>query len=298
MMPPVVGQIGFVTPLLDGLSWGVMLVLIAVGLTLIFGFLEVVNFAHGAFYMLGAYLVFTTVDAVGNFWLGLVVAIVAVGLLGGITEMVLLRTTYDLSPITQLLILIGFGLVIEGSVILIWGDRGKSVSTPNLFADSVQFMGITYPEYRIFQLVFGTLIVGLLWVFLQRSTIGLAIRASLVDKTMARSLGYDIPRIYTIVFAGGVAIAALAGGLMVPIRGIHPGTGATVLLQAFIVVVVGGLGSFRGTVVAGLFIGVTDVLVARYISFQLSGVTVIFILLIILVIRPRGLFGEEGVMES
>lgn len=298
MILPVVGQIGFVTPLLDGLSWGVMLVLIAVGLTLIFGFLEVVNFAHGAFYMLGAYLVFTTVDAVGSFWLGLVVTIVAVGLLGGITEMVLLRTTYDLSPITQLLILIGFGLVIEGSVILIWGDRGKSVSTPNLFADSVQFMGITYPEYRIFQLVFGTLIVGLLWVFLQRSTIGLAIRASLVDKTMARSLGYDIPRIYTIVFAGGVAIAALAGGLMVPIRGIHPGTGATVLLQAFIVVVVGGLGSFRGTVVAGLFIGVTDVLVARYISFQLSGVTVIFILLIILVIRPRGLFGEEGVMES
>jgi branched-chain amino acid transport system permease protein len=115
---------------------------------------------------------------------------------------------------------------------------------------------------------------------------------------MARSLGYDIPRIYTLVFAGGVATAALAGGLMAPVRGIDPGTGSTVLLQAFIVVVVGGLGSFRGTIAAGLLVGITDVLVARYISFQLGGITVIFILLIVLVVRPRGLFGEKGVMES
>jgi branched-subunit amino acid ABC-type transport system permease component len=298
MIAQVAGPIRFLTPLLDGLSWGIMLVLIAVGLTLIFGFLEVVNFAHGAFYMLGGYLVFSTVNTVGNFWLGLVVAVVIVGLLGALTEITLLRTTYDLSPITQLLILIGFGLIIEGGVILVWGNRGKSVSTPNLLADSVQFMGITYPQYRIFQLIVGSVIIALLWIFLPRSSIGLAIRASLVDTTMARSLGYDIPQIYTLVFASGVAIAALAGGLMTPIRGIDPGTGATILLQAFIVVVVGGLGSFRGTVVAGLFIGITDVLVARYISFQLSGLTVIFILLVVLVVRPRGLFGEEGVMES
>jgi branched-subunit amino acid ABC-type transport system permease component len=275
-----------------------MLVLISVGLTLIFGFLEVVNFAHGAFYMLGAYVVFSTVEAVGNFWAGLLVGLVVIGVIGALTEMTLLRQTYDLTPITQLLIMVGLALIIEGGVILVWGDRGKSIDTPALLADSVQFMGITYPTYRLFQLVIGAVIVVGLWVFLQRSSVGLAIRASLVDKTMARSLGYDIPRIYTLVFAGGVATAALAGGLMAPVRGIDPGTGSTVLLQAFIVVVVGGLGSFRGTIAAGLLVGITDVLVARYISFQLGGITVIFILLIVLVVRPRGLFGEKGVMES
>lgn len=288
----------FVTPLLDGLSWAVMLILIATGLTLIFGFLEVVNFAHGAYYMLGGYFVFVIVDAGFGFFAGVAGALVAVGLLGVLTERLLLKPSYDFGPITQLLIMVGVALVIEGAVIYIWGEQAKGVSTPALLDGPVNLLGTTYPLYRLFLVALGVIVIGAVWLFLERTRYGLVIRASLTDKEMARAFGNDIPTIYTLVFAGGVLIAALAGALMTPIRGIGPSTGATVLLQAFIVVVVGGLGSFRGSVVAGLGLGMLDILVARYISFRLSGITIIVVLLIVLLIRPRGLFGVKGVMEE
>lgn len=288
----------FVTPLLDGLSWAVMLILIATGLTLIFGFLEVVNFAHGAYYMLGGYFVFAIVDAGFGFYVGVVGALVAIGLLGVLTERLLLKPSYDFGPITQLLIMVGLALVIEGAVIYVWGEQAKGVSAPALLNGSVNLLGITYPLYRLFLVALGIIVIGAVWLFLERSRYGLVIRASLTDKEMARAFGNDIPTIYTLVFAGGVVIAALAGALMTPIRGIGPSTGATILLQAFIVVVVGGLGSFRGSVAAGLGLGVLDILVARYISFRLSGITLIAVLLIVLLIRPRGLFGVKGVLEE
>lgn len=288
----------FVTPLLDGLSWAVMLILIATGLTLIFGFLEVVNFAHGAYYMLGGYVVFATVDAGFGFFTGVVAAIIAIGLVGVVNERLLLKPSYDFGPITQLLIMVGVALVIEGVVIFVWGEQAKGVATPEALSGSVNLLGTTYPLYRLFLVVVGILVITSVWIFLKRSRYGLVIRASLTDKEMARAFGNDIPTIYTFVFGGGVMIAALAGALMTPIRGIGPETGATVLLQAFIVVVVGGLGSFRGSVVAGLGLGMLDILVARYISFRLSGITIIAVLLVVLIIKPRGLFGVQGVMEE
>lgn len=288
----------FITPLLDGLSWAVMLILIAMGLTLIFGFLEVVNFAHGGFYMLGGFVLFATVNAGQSFFIGVAGAILVVALLGVVTERLLLRPSYDFGPITQLLIMVGVALVIEGLVIFVWGEQAKGVATPAALGGSVGILGSTYPVYRLFLVVVGVVVITAVWLFLKRSRLGLVIRASLTDKEMARAFGNDIPTIYTLVFAGGVSIAALAGALMTPIRGIGPGTGATILLQAFIVVVVGGLGSFRGSIVAGLGLGMIDILVARYIAFQLSGITVIFVLLIVLLVRPRGLFGVEGVMEE
>lgn len=286
-----------VSALLHGLNWAVMLILISVGLSLIFGFLEVVNFAHGAFYMLGGYILYATVQMTQSFWVGILVGIVAIAVLGAATELVLLRPSYDLGPITQVLVLIGLTLVVQGVVIIAWGDRAKSVNRPSMFSGPFQAFGVSYPKYRAFQIVLGVAIVVAIWLFLRYTDVGLVIRASLSDKTMAYALGNDIPRIYTLVFAGGVATAALAGALMTPIRGVNPLTGATILLPAFIVVVVGGLGSFRGTIVAGLLIGMTDTLVSRFVSFKFSGLVGIAILLIILVIRPRGLFGEKGVME-
>lgn len=275
-----------------------MLILIATGLTLIFGFLEVVNFAHGAYYMLGGYVVFATVDAGFGFFSGVVAALVAIGLLGVLNERLLLKPSYDFGPITQLLIMVGVALVIEGAVIFVWGEQAKGVATPAVFSGSVNLLGITYPSYRLFLVVIGVLVITAVWGFLEFSRYGLVIRASLTDKEMARAFGNDIPTIYTLVFAGGVMVAALAGALMTPIRGIGPETGATILLQAFIVVVVGGLGSFRGSVAAGLGLGMLDILVARYVSFRLSGLTIIAVLLIVLLVKPRGLFGVKGVMEE
>ncbi|MFC7157668.1 branched-chain amino acid ABC transporter permease [Halomarina halobia] len=288
----------FVTPLLDGLSWGVMLVLIAMGLTLIFGFLEVVNFAHGGFYMLGGYMVFAVISAGYGFFAGVAGAIVIVAILGILTERLLLRRSYDFGPITQLLIMVGLALAIEGAVIYIWGEQAKGVAIPNMLSGSVLVFGSTYPIYRLALVAIGSVLIIGVWLFLERSRIGLVIRASLTDKEMARAFGNDIPTIYTYVFASGVVIAAFAGALMTPIRGIGPGTGASILLQAFIVVVVGGLGSYRGSVVAGLGLGMIDVLVARYISFRLSGITIIAVLLVVLLLQPRGLFGVKGVMEE
>ncbi|MFO7926763.1 branched-chain amino acid ABC transporter permease [Natronomonas sp.] len=288
----------FITPLLDGLSWGIMLVLIAMGLTLIFGFLEVVNFAHGGYYMIGGYVVFASVTAGYGFLVGVVAAILVVAILGVLTERLLLKPSYDFGPVTQLLIMVGVALGIEGAVILVWGEQAKGVPIPELFAGSVSVLGSTYPIYRLVLMVVGTVIIVGVWIFLERSRMGLVIRASLTDKEMARAFGNNIPAIYTFVFASGVAIAALAGALMTPIRGIGPETGASILLQAFIVVVVGGLGSYRGSVVAGIGLGMLDILVARYISFRLSGITIIAVLLVVLIIQPRGLFGVKGVMEE
>lgn len=288
----------FLTPLMDGISWGLMLVLISIGLTLIFGFLEVVNFAHGAYYMLGGYVLFTLVNAGQSFYLGLLAAFLVVGILGAITEMGLLRPSYDFGPIPQMLIMVGVVLVIDGLVVMVWGNQAKGVDAPAAFDGSIHILGSTYPMYRLSVAVLALVIILAVWLYLQRSKIGLVIRASLTDKEMAYSLGNDIPRIYTLVFATGVALAALGGALMTPIRGIGPGTGGTIILQAFIVVVVGGLGSFRGTVVAGISIAMLDVLMARYVSPQLSGLTMIGVLLIVLVFKPRGLYGEVGVMEE
>jgi len=286
-----------VSAVLDGLNWAVMLILISVGLSLIFGFLEVINFAHGAFYMLGGYILYATVQMMESFWIGLLTAIVAIAVLGAITEFVLLRPSYDLGPITQVLIMIGLAFIVQGMVIIIWGERAKSVNRPSMLSGPIEALGVAYPKYRAFQIVLGVILIGAIWAFLRYTNIGLVIRASLSDKTMAYALGNDIPRIYTLVFAGGVATAALAGALMTPIRSVDPLTGGTILLQAFIVVVVGGLGSFRGTILAGLLIGMTDTLVARFVSFKFSGLVGVAILLVVLVIRPRGFFGEKGVME-
>jgi branched-subunit amino acid ABC-type transport system permease component len=274
-----------------------MLVMISIGLTLIFGFLRVLNFAHGAFYMLGGYVVFHVIDGFGSFWLGLLVAPIAVGVIAIVVERLLLRPTYDLGPITQVIITIGLTYVIEGLVVYIWGPSSKNINIPSQLTGSVDLLGISYPSYRAFITVVGVVTILATWSFLRYTDIGLAIRASLTDKQMARALGYDIPFIYTLVFTGGVMIAALAGALMLPLDGVSPQTGGTMLLPAFIVVVVGGLGSFRGTIVAGLGIGLTDIMVARYVAFQYADVSIFGILLLVLIVKPNGIFGAKDVFD-
>jgi branched-chain amino acid transport system permease protein len=282
---------------IDALSWGIMLVLISVGLTLVFGFLNVVNFAHGAFYMLGGYLVFATTSTIGNFWIAIIIATFAVALLAMVVERVLLQPSYEAGAITQVLITIGVSFIIESIIVIVWGSGSITMDSPELFAFTVDIFGSKYPAYRLAQMVFGSILIGLIWSFIRFTETGLIIRASLTDKEMAQAFGSNISRLYAIVFGLGAGTAALAAGLLMPIRGVSPGTSTSVLLLAFVVIIVGGLGSFRGTVIAGISLGMFDIFATQYISPRLSGLTIFAVLVIVLAIRPEGLFGEEGVFE-
>jgi branched-subunit amino acid ABC-type transport system permease component len=284
-------------PFLDGLTWGIMLVMIAIGLTLIFGFLGVLNFAHGSFYMLGGYLLLAVFDATGNFWAGLLAAVIGVCLVGAVVERVTLRPLYDADPITHVVVTFGVALLIQASAIMLWGARATNVPVPAVLGGSVSVLGTQYPVYRIFISIIGVVFIAGVGAVLRYTTLGMVIRASLTDKDMARALGFNIPRIYTVVFSAGVAIAGFAGALMTPLRGIAPTTANTIILQAFIVVVIGGLGSYRGSILAGLGIGMADILIARYISLRLSGVTIFALLVVVLVLRPRGLLGDKSVVD-
>ena len=290
-------MVDLVTPLLDGFTWGIILVLISVGLTLIFGFLKVLNFAHGAFYMLGGYVFFSVVEATGNYPVAFAASCLTVSVLAVFVEVALLRHSYDFGPITQFIVMLGVAFVIEGLIVVIWGPSGRNVNTPQLLASSTSLFGITYPTYRLFVAVVSLVLIVAIAALLRYSIIGLAIRAGLTDKMMVRALGYDVPRIYTLVFASGILITGFAGALMTPMRGVEPGTGNSILLLAFIVVIIGGVGSFRGSVVAGLGVGLTDIFIARFVSFRLSGLSLFFILLVVLIVRPHGLFGTQGVMD-
>lgn len=286
----------YLSPLLNGLSWASVLIIITIGLTLIFGFMEVLNFAHGAFYVAGAYVMLTVVDLTGSFFLAVLAAVAAGFVLGALTEVVILRPTYDSGPITQVIILLGLTLVIEAVIILIWGPNNKTLGVPELLSGQIGALGVEYSLYRTFLIVVGAAVVVATWLFLNYSRVGLVVKASLTDKTMARALGNDIPKIYTAVFGGGIALTAMGGALITPIFGIGPLDGLEILLWAFVVVVVGGLGSFRGTVLAAIIIGITDTMVANTISFSLSGITMFLILVLVLIVRPHGLYGEEGIV--
>ncbi|MDX1748522.1 MAG: branched-chain amino acid ABC transporter permease [Halobacteriales archaeon] len=282
-----------VVDVLDALSLSVALIGVALGLTLVYGFLEVINMAHGGFYMLGGYLVITTVNLTGNFWLGFLVILVVVGLLGIFMEFAFFRPTYHTGALVQLLVTLGILNVMTGGILIIWGELGKTMNPPNALSETVVVLGNAYPSYRLFLLVVGVAIIAGTWAFLRFTEYGLVVRASLLDKDMARGLGHDIPRIYTMVFTGSVLLAAWMGMFMTPIRGMSPEGGLTILLEAFAIVLIGGLGTFRGTVVAGLLVGTADVLATRYISFRLSGVVIFLVLLLVLMVKPVGLYGVE-----
>lgn len=296
MTPPLSPLV--VSTVLDGLYLGVMLSLAAIGLTLIFGFLGVMNFAHGVFFMLGGYAIWSVTNATGNFWIGLLAAPIAVGIVAGAFELSLLRPTYDLDPIIQLLVTIGFAAIVEASVLIVWGEQTLAMNKPALLSGQVAVPGGTYPGYLLFLIVLGSLLIAATWAFLRFTRTGLIVRASLTDKEMVRAYGARINLLYSLVFIGAIALTAIAGALMTPQRGVGPLTGVSILLDTFIIVVIGGLGSFRGTIVAGLLVGIIDVFAATYISFRLSGLIIFAILIVVLTVRPRGLFGEQGVFTG
>lgn len=287
--------------LFNGLVWGVLLGLLAVGLTIIFGVLDIINFAHGAMYMVGAYTAYTVTttingiigDSTNSFWISLVVSTVIVGLLGLVIEIIFLRPMYKRDILDQFLLTFGLALIIQEAVIMCWGTMPMSFPTPNILKGTVDLGFIIYPKYRIFLLIVTPLLMGLIWLFLEKTKYGAIIRAGTENRTMVNLLGINIQKVFTFIFAFGAAMAGLAGCLAGPVIGnLQPELASTVLLPSFVVVVVGGMGSFVGAIVSAILVGITK---GVTVIFWPQGTTIIvFVLMaIILVFRPQGLFGRR-----
>jgi branched-chain amino acid transport system permease protein len=279
-----------------GVVLGMIFVLLAIGLSLIFGLMTVVNFSHGALYMLGAYVGFTLLRLTGSFSVALVVAPLLVGGLGLLIERFLIRPLYGRSPDDPLLLTFGMSLVIVELARLIWGKIGLTLDPPRAMAGAVN-LGFTYfPTYRLFVIAVTAVVLVGLWLFLEKTNVGLVIRAGSRDPLMVRALGFDVGRIWFLVFGIGAGLAGLAGILAGPMRGAYAEMGVTIIIESFVVVVVGGMGSLVGAVVSGLLIG-QIVSLTTFFAPKLAEIIVFIFMAIVLLLRPSGLFGEAGLLE-
>ena len=281
-----------VEQVLNALALAGLLFLVSAGLSLVFGILRVVNFAHGVFYMLGAYLGFTAVAVSGWFWLSLVVVPPVVGVVGALLETSTLRFIYRRPPIYQLLLTFGLALILEESVRVLYGPTAKGIDPPPLLQGAVEIAGTFYPRYRLFLVVLG-IVVGLgVWLFLQRTRTGLVIRAVAQNSEMADCLGADVARVRTLVFGAACALAGLGGVAAGPMTTAYLGMGIGVIVDAFVVVVIGGLGSIGGSMVGSLIVGAAQTWGAFYLP-ETAMVIMYAVMGVILIFRPWGLFGEE-----
>jgi branched-chain amino acid transport system permease protein len=279
-----------------GLVLGGILVLMAVGLSLIFGLMTVVNFSHGALYMLGAYVAFTIFGLTKSFWLSLALAPLVVGTLGLLIQRFLIRRLYGRSPDDPLLLTFGLSLVLVEAVKVVWGKVGLTVDPPRDLAGAVNLGFMNFPVYRLFVVAVTALVLVGLWLFLEKTNVGLIIRAGTRDPLMVRALGIDLGRIWLLVFGLGIALAGLAGVLAAPMRGVYAEMGVEIIIECFVVVVVGGMGSLLGAIVAGLLIG-EIVSLTTFFAPKLAEIVVFLVMAVVLLVRPSGLFGESGLAE-
>jgi branched-subunit amino acid ABC-type transport system permease component len=277
---------------LAGLSSGMFIWLVASGLTLIFGVLGVLNFAHGSFYMLGAYVCYTVLRFLGpDFWLGLLLGPLCVCAAGYLVERVFLRRVYGLALPYQLLLTFAFVLIFDNLVKIVWGAGSLTPPGLSMLGGTVSILGRNFPVYSLFIIFVGPVVALGLWLLLEKTWYGRIIRASSSDREMASAIGVKVPALFTAVFVFGTWLGALGGGLAVPYVGlITPGMGETIIIEAFIVAVIGGLGSLKGAFLGALIIGVLTAFGTRF--FPAFDMFLIFILMaVILLWRPQGLFG-------
>lgn len=277
---------------LHGLVYGMLLFLVASGLTLVFGMMDVLNIAHAGFYMLGAYIGYTLVVSTGNFWLALVVAPIAVGLVGAIIERYFLKKVHIYGHAFELLITFGVFFVIGEAVKWIWGNFPRPTEFPPALAGSINLMGFTYPVYRFFILLSAFIVLAFLAYVFLKTRIGFTIRAAVSDAQMVNALGINVPRLFLLVFSGGAALAGFAGVIAGPFLSTYPGMGLDMMVDLFVVVVVGGFGSLLGAFLASLMIGELQSFGILFIP-QLALVFQFLLMAAVLVLRPTGLFGEK-----
>ncbi len=276
---------------INGLVLGFLYIVIAQGLSIIFGMIGIVNFAHGAFFALGAYFALTLRPLVGD------VAIIAlapfiVGIAGMIVEATLMRPLYNKEPLLGLLLTFGLALFLQELIRTVWGARGHPFDAPQFLAGFIVYGPILVTKYRLAVLVLTILILIAVWLFLERTPWGRVIRAGSRDPEMVSMLGINLRTIFTITFGLGTALAGIAGVLAAPLWSVVPSMADLAIMPAFVVVTIGGLGSFRGTVIAGLLVGVSVALTIQFFP-EASGAVMYILMAFILLVRPRGLFGER-----
>ncbi|MDO8980465.1 MAG: branched-chain amino acid ABC transporter permease [Afipia sp.] len=282
--------------LFTGLALGAIYVLFAIGLSLIFGMLTVVNFAHGAFYMVGAYVGLFLLSLGGNFWLCLIAVPLIVGTVGLVVERFLIRPLYGRGIDYPLLLTFGLSYVMVELIRIAFGKSGYPFDTPEILQGAVN-IGVGYfPLYRLFVIGIAAAVLLGLWLFLERTSFGLIIRAGARDPQIVRVLGVNVSQVWLFVFGIGSGIAALAGLLAAPLQGVIPEMGATILAEAFVVTVVGGMGSIGGAVIAGLLVGVVVSMTSLFAP-EMAKVSIFALMAVVLLVRPQGFFGRAGLMS-
>lgn len=277
--------------LFSGVALGAILVITALGLSIVFGMLGVVNFAHGALFMVGAYAGLWVASLTGSFWWGLLLAPLLIGAFGMLIEYVLIRPLYGRSVDDPLLLTFGLSYVLVEGVRIVFGSDGIPFPTPSALTGVVDLGVGFFPIYRIFVVGIVFVVVVLLWLGLEKTKFGLIVRAGARDPTMLKVLGVDISKVWLLVFGLGVGLAALGGVLSGPMRSVNPEMGALVLAEAFVVTVIGGLGSLLGSIVAGLLVGIVVSMTALFAP-EMATIVMFALMAIVLLIRPQGLFGK------
>jgi branched-chain amino acid transport system permease protein len=273
---------------LNGIVTGMILALVASGLTLIFGIMDVVNFAHGELFMLGAYIGVLVLTATGSFWLALVLASLVVAILGAALQIVTLRPLIGRDPLTTILATFGISLILQNYVLWQFGPVARKIGEPitahfNLFY-------LEYPWYRLLIAALSALIIGAFWLFLKYGKYGIWIRATTQDRVMAQAMGIPVPWVYTGVFAIGAAMAAASGVLFAPLAGVSHTMGLDWVLKAFIVVVVGGMGNLGGSIAAAIFISLLESYASIWVNPSQAVIVSFVVLILTLLFRPTGLF--------
>ncbi|MFG1420370.1 branched-chain amino acid ABC transporter permease [Roseixanthobacter liquoris] len=277
--------------LFSGVALGAVLIMAALGLTIIFGMLGIVNFAHGALFMVGAYAGLWVAEQTGNFWWALLLAPLAVGAFGMLIERFLIRPLYKRSVDDPLLLTFGLGYVLVEMVRIVFGTDGVPFATPEALSGVVD-LGIGYfPLYRLFVVGLVAVVLLALWFALEKTRFGLIVRAGAKDPLMMRVLGVDIGALWLVVFGLGVALTALGGVLAAPMRNVTPEMGTLVLAEAFVVTVIGGMGSLLGAVIAGLVVGVAVSMTALFAP-EMATIVMFALMALVLLFRPQGLFGQ------
>jgi len=277
--------------LFSGVALGAILVLTALGLSIIFGMLGVVNFAHGALFMVGAYAGLWVASLTGSFWWGLLVAPVMIGLFGMLIEYFLIRPLYGRSIDDPLLLTFGLSYVLVEGVRIVFGTDGIPFPTPPALTGVLDLGVGFFPIYRIFVVGVVIVVVLLLWLGLEKTRFGLIVRAGARDPTMMRVLGVDISKVWLLVFGLGVGLASLGGVLSGPMRSVNPEMGSLVLAEAFVVTVIGGLGSLLGSIIAGLAVGIVISMTALFAP-EMATIVMFALMAVVLLVRPQGLFGK------
>ena len=296
---------------LNGLQFGLMLFLLAAGLTLVFGIMDMINLAHGSLYMVGAYLIATAAAATGSFWIGLLAGVAGTAVVGMLLEVTVLRRLYRRDHLSQVLGTFAILLMANEGVRMLWGSQPIALNPPASLAGPVELLpGFSYPAYRLLIIGVGLAVAALLYVGVARTRLGMQVRAGASNREMARAMGVDVRRLFTVVFGLGAALCAVAGGMLGPLLAVQVGMGESILILAFVVIVIGGIGSIRGALFGALLVGVVDtagralipLAFDRWLGAEaaasagpaLASILIYLLMAAVLFWKPRGLFPAHG----